>query len=311
MTGDDRYRRVLRWYPAAWRERYGDEMAALLEDTHPMADLPVREQAALAARGVMERLRAGRALGPASGREERIRGGALVVLWAWAVFVVAGSVFAKFSEHWAGATPTADRPLPTSAFQTVQAAAAVGGILVLAAAALAVPAFVRLVRGGRWREVRAPVLRAAMAVGVVVLGTVALAVWAHDLTSHDRNGGLALYGALFLVWAATTVAALAACTAAAAAVARHLDLSSGTLRIVGGVALVLTADMAAVLLGTTLWWASVARVAPGVLGNGMLGTSSVLAPLLVGAGVAMVAGLALASWGAVRVGRSLWAHTTP
>jgi hypothetical protein len=35
MTGpaDPRLARLLRWYPRAWRERYGEEFLALVEDT--------------------------------------------------------------------------------------------------------------------------------------------------------------------------------------------------------------------------------------------------------------------------------------
>lgn len=43
--------RVLRWYPTAWRERYGAELVALLDDTHADASLSVRERCSLARAG--------------------------------------------------------------------------------------------------------------------------------------------------------------------------------------------------------------------------------------------------------------------
>jgi hypothetical protein len=36
---------------------------------------------------------------------ERVRSGSLLVLCGWALFVIAGSAFAKMTEQWVGATP--------------------------------------------------------------------------------------------------------------------------------------------------------------------------------------------------------------
>jgi hypothetical protein len=49
-------RRVLRWYPAAWRRRYGEELIAMLDDTHG-EDLPGDARRSLIRSGLMQRIR--------------------------------------------------------------------------------------------------------------------------------------------------------------------------------------------------------------------------------------------------------------
>jgi hypothetical protein len=50
-------KRVLRWYPAAWRRRYGEELIAMLDDTHGEDELPRRVRISLVGSGVVERIR--------------------------------------------------------------------------------------------------------------------------------------------------------------------------------------------------------------------------------------------------------------
>ena len=56
MNADDA-RRVLRWYPRAWRRRYGDELLALLEDMYGDEPLSVRCRISLCSSGTIERMR--------------------------------------------------------------------------------------------------------------------------------------------------------------------------------------------------------------------------------------------------------------
>ena len=56
MNADDA-RRVLRWYPRAWRRRYGDELVALLEDMYGDEPLSVRCRISLCRSGTIERMR--------------------------------------------------------------------------------------------------------------------------------------------------------------------------------------------------------------------------------------------------------------
>jgi hypothetical protein len=50
-------RGVLRWYPAAWRRRYGQELIAMLDDTHGNDKLPQRARMSLLRSGLVQRIR--------------------------------------------------------------------------------------------------------------------------------------------------------------------------------------------------------------------------------------------------------------
>jgi hypothetical protein len=49
-------RGVLRWYPSAWRRRYGEELIALLEDMYGDTPLPLRCRISLFRSGTIERV---------------------------------------------------------------------------------------------------------------------------------------------------------------------------------------------------------------------------------------------------------------
>jgi hypothetical protein len=49
--------RVLRWYPAAWRRRYGEELIAMLDDTHGDDKLPRPVRMSLFRSGLVQRIR--------------------------------------------------------------------------------------------------------------------------------------------------------------------------------------------------------------------------------------------------------------
>ena len=304
MSGTDRFERMIRWYPADWRERYGDELTALLEDTYGATPIPVRDRLAMAKAGSAERIRAAGLRGETTGRDDRMRAGSLLVLCAWTLFVVAGALFAKFSEHWDAATPLRDRRLPMDGDQAVQWAGAAGVVIVLVAAGMAVPAFIRLVRRGEWSTVRRPVLAAVMMGVVALAATKGIVTWAHHLGPNDRDRAVPGFRVAALTWGLLVVAALAAATVGAVSVARRLELSRRSLRVLAAMAVTLTALMAAILVGTVTWWVVVALDAPQFLGSGALATSNVLPPPLLVAGGLMVIGLGAAAVGTACVARA-------
>jgi hypothetical protein len=226
------------------------------------------------------------------------------VLWGWALFMVAGSIVQKFSEHWEMVTPAIHRSVATGAFGVIQVAGEIGGLLVLAAAAVSIPGLVRLLRAGQWSEIRGPVLRAVLAAGVAGGSTLAVVAWAHSLPQHHLNGGFLFHGVVFILWGLTLVTALSLATAAAVTVARRIDWSPQVLRALGGMAIVLTILMLGVVTGTIVWWVTMADFAPQVLGNGLLATSNVLPPALLVAVALMIMGLTVAAIGTVRIVQS-------
>ncbi|MGA8332274.1 MAG: hypothetical protein WB777_23760 [Mycobacterium sp.] len=50
-------KRVLRWYPAGWRRRYGEELLAMLDDIHGEDKLGLHVRTSLAGSGLIQRIR--------------------------------------------------------------------------------------------------------------------------------------------------------------------------------------------------------------------------------------------------------------
>jgi hypothetical protein len=248
-------RLLLHAYPRRWRERYGDEFLALLEDE----ELTWRVAVNIVGAGLGERLRA---VGPPPVR----------VLWAWSLFVVGGMAFQKTSEQWQAVVPGADHAVPTGAFDTVQAAAAVGSVAVLAAVALALPAYAADFRGGGWQALRRPILVASTATVVAAVALVALAL-DHDIVAAS-------------VFIASSLFSLFAWTHAAARAAGRIQ----PLRLHEHLAHVVTATMVAMTLAAAVWFASVSRHAPNFVGAAQLTVVSVF----------MVAGMALGITGELK-----------
>jgi hypothetical protein len=298
---EPRLEHLLRWYPPAWRARYGNELLSLMEDTFGEDEPSPRRRLDIARAGLLERFREYGLGARASGPGDRVRSGSLLVLWAWALFVVAGAGFAKFAEHWDAVTPRADQRLPADAYNTVQWAAVIAVVVVGLAAAVALPSLVRFLRDGGWASIRRPVWRAVSVASATLALGAGVVIWAHHLSVGQRNGGSAPYSLVALLGAVMSVATIAICTSAVAAVANRVGISGRALRLEGWLALILTSAMIPIIGGTVLWWASVATRAPQFLSG---------APAaMVLAGLLMVAGLVLATFGATRVARSIVARS--
>jgi hypothetical protein len=312
---DRRFDRLLRWYPPSWRERYGDGMIALLEDAYAQGAVPWRVRLSLARTGLVERFRASGLVGASTGRSEQLRAGSLLVLCAWSAFVVAGSIFAKFSEHWSSSTPPLHRSLASVGYHIVEGAGAFGAVVVAVAALLALPPFIALLRSGGWSSLRRPLHRVAIAGAAIAVLTAALVIWAHALSSHDRNGALVPYEAAFLFWSAAVVVAIAVTTGSVVAVVGRLDFSYRKIRMLSAMALALVASMMAVFAGVVLWWVQEASAAPHFLanniGDGIVATSRLFPPAMIVASLLMVLGLAAATGGVTRLTRSLHAKGGP
>jgi hypothetical protein len=245
--------RLLRAYPRAWRERYGDELLALLE----AEPLTWRVRGDVLRAGLCERLRG-------SGR------GPLRVLWAWSLFVVGGMGFQKTSEHWQVVVPAGARTVPTAAFAVVQAAAALGTVAVLAAVALALPAFLRDLRTGGWPALRRPLLVASSATAAATGALVAVAL------DHDRIAAVC--------FVAFSLVSLFAWTHAAAVAARRLP----PIRAHSHLALLVTGTMVAMTAAAAVWLVSVSGHAPSFAGTVHVAVVATF----------MLAGLGLAASGA-------------
>jgi hypothetical protein len=297
--------RMLRWYPGSWRARYGDEFAALIEDDLDGGRPTLRLRASLVRAGLYERGRGAALIGRSCPADERERAGSLVVLAAWTAFVVAGSAFAKASEHFAESLPPSTSSVARGADTAVLALAAVGAALVVAGAVAAAPALVRHLRTGGWPQLKRPVVRATVLTVATVAGLVLMVGWASHLDLAQRNGADAAYGWAALALGIVGTAALAQWAAAAIGAARQMDFGPRVLRFESALAVGVAVAMTAMALAVAVWWGSIARLAPWFLQGTRPGTrpSPVSVQMVVIEGV-MVAAAAAAAYGVVRIGRA-------
>jgi hypothetical protein len=146
---------MLRWYPARWRDRYGAELSAMIEDDLGGRRPTVSYRWAIARSGLNERLRDAGLLGDSVPPAERVRGGALIVLCAFALFVIPGVAFAKISEHWDQSIHRGPpRHLPAVFFNLLGSLAVACGVAVALAALALLLTFVKFVRAGGWPAIR-------------------------------------------------------------------------------------------------------------------------------------------------------------
>jgi hypothetical protein len=265
----DHRERLLRWYPPAWRDRYGEDFAAYLEDAYPSGRLPWRARLSVVIGGIGERVRYAGIVGDRLPVADRARATVLVVLCSWTAFVIAGSSFAKLSEHFDQALPEdmASHHVPDVAFAIVQVTAGLAGCLVVLGALLAVPPLVRFLRSGGWSAIRPHVVAAAACTTAAALSAIPLGVWAHHLTASQRNGGLSPYTGALLAWAILTAAALVLWTMVAVVAARRVTFSRSLLLTESALAAGVAAAMVVILVSTAVWWAELASTAPSFLSS--------------------------------------------
>lgn len=303
---------VLKWYPKMWRDRYGDELVALLDHTYGDQPIPQRARFSMMRAGSTERLRGAGFVGNSGGPESRVRAGSLLVLCAWALIVVAGSGFAKFAEHWDLATPAHDRALAASAFNVVQAAAAAGVVIFVAAALVTVPSFLRLLRTGGWAQVKRPLVITLTTSGVAVAATVGVVVWSHHFASSPLNNGLWPYKAAGIAWGIAVLAAIAVATGAIVVVASRFELSRRSSRALAVLALVMAIALIVIFAGLLTWWVSMAIHAPWFFGSGIVGApGSPTPPSMIVFGALMIVGLIVGTYGASRVIENLGRISSP
>ncbi len=303
MSKSRRFLRLVRWYPAHWRGRYGDELVALMEDTYGDRPIPLRQRASLLRAALAEHVRAS-GLSPDAGRAARVRAGSLLVLCAWGVFMVAGAAFAKYLEHWDLAVARGARRIPADAVTAVTGAAVLAVALVATGALALAGPVARSVRSEGWGTLGRTMRAAAVLVVVALVATGAVILFAHSHAATARNGGVGTDLGVGGAWVITLLGALAACTRAAVAAAGRVELRGALLRAEATSALGVFVCMIVVLVGTATWWACVAVHAPRFLQTslGPLGMGgSVAPPVMVGITGAMLVALLAAAVGIWRI----------
>jgi len=240
--------RLLRWYPRAWRERYGEELLALIQDTLDEGRPTWRLRLGVISGGLRERAHeAGQAvraaINPRSGPN------------LWAKMLVAGTTVALLPQNLSEWPSPARGWQAVAAFDAMLAAVALTGAVVVAGGLAALPALVRFLQAGGWPKIRR---RVAWAAGATVAAGGGLA--ALVLVVDSRSPAQLDASWVYLVgWLATGLAiavAIGLWATAAAATAGHLALVPR----VRAVQLVLGAVAAPlvtlVLVTLNLWWSA-------------------------------------------------------
>ena len=296
------YERILRWYPASWRERYGEELLTLLEDQWGEGSIPLGRRASLAWAGLRERTHQSGLVGDAAPQAVRRRSGSLMVLVAWAGMTIAGAMVAKSAEHFAVAMPPSSRGPAQLAYDVMVVAGVLGTLLVGVGALVALPALVRLLRGGRWRHIRGSILRSLLATLATGALTFGVSEWGHHLSGAARNGANSRYASVAVVLGLLAVVTIALWSAAAIKVALAIDLSARALRAESVLAFAVGVSTLIVTLGSLAWWFEVASHAPWFLQGTTRGVAaSPWSTHLASAAGIMLVALSVASWGLSRV----------
>jgi hypothetical protein len=292
-------------YPRAWRERYSQELVDLLTQLREEGAGRWRLRVDVARSGCAERLRGAELLGdgPAG---SRARGGSLLVLWAWVLFVLAGCAVAKFAEHWQDAVPGDDRSVPATAYGLLTVLAILAAVAVAAGLAAALPELAGALRTGLWPRLRRPVAVAMALSAAQLVATTGLIGWAAQLTQSQRDGHNSAYAMAILGWVVLGAACLVAWAVVATVAVRRIELSGRARRLHSVLGIGVAAAMVAMTAATLGWWIALARTAPWVLHGLPAGASaSPFAPALARAAAGMVLASALATVGARRCARAV------
>jgi hypothetical protein len=298
----ERLERLLRWYPTSWRERYGEEFLALLEDELDGAKAPLLFRVKIALAGVRERFLASGVVGTTPTAETRRRAGSLLVLVAWAGMVVGGVGLAKSAEHFSNSLAPSARAGAQFAYDLVVGAGAAGSLLVVLGALIGLPAFARFLVAGGARRVRPALVRALAASAVTGAGVVALGTWAHRLNVAQRNGVDAGYVHAFLAVAVLAVVTIGLWTAFVVKAATAMSIPPVVLRVESELAGAVAAATALVFVGSLAWWLEVGTHAPWFFRASPVGVAVSFwsTPMELNMGV-MALSTVLALWGVARL----------
>lgn len=258
-------RRLLRWYPAAWQARYGDEFLKLIEDTLQSGRPTARFRLSIALAGLRQRALTSGLFGDSGPPAETVRTGSIIIFCAWTAFVFAGASFSKLSQHFVPTIPLASRALPVAAYDITAACGAVGAGLVVAAAIIALPSFVRLMQNDGWNAIKINVFRAATATAILAVSLLLLSFRAHRLSPYQRNGGDGLYSLAFVGWALLFAVALSAWARTVVNTTRRLTFAPRTLRVESALAQLASGSMAAATMAAAAWCVAMAVGAPQFL----------------------------------------------
>jgi hypothetical protein len=286
--------RLLRWYPRAWRERYGEELLVLIQDTLEEGRPTWRLRLGVISGGLRERahqaVRAGKAAakGTSSG---------------WLMAFIAGSTLANLPWNLKASLPLARAWQKTAAFDGLVGAFAVTGVVVLAGGLVAAPAFIAFLREGGWPKIRRRVAWAAGATVAAGAGLAGLFLGQRSMSSAQVNQSWT-FGAGVVATTVALVAAAGLWASATTATAKHLKLATrarAAQPLLGAVTLIAAL---AIVPANLIWLAATQSSLPWlVVGVANLVLVGFVSPMMIGRAVRQGRRLRAAS-GKMTVNRS-------
>jgi hypothetical protein len=286
-------RAALGLYSRRWRDRYGDEYAALLSDLFASSSWLARPGllADIAAGAVDARLNC-------SGGgtvTDRIRGSLGAIACAVVVFAIAGAGFQKMTEDPAFGQAARQHAAIGTSFTILRAAAIAAGIAVLASAVPLLWSIWRQAFGGRRKDLLRLLILPPLAIAAwLLICILILSLHRHPQVHSAAN--LASVAVILLLGAAVA----AFCAWSATAILHRADLADRLLRPQVIPMIALTACMA-VVTGADLTWGLAVRSADTPLfhsSNGLIATS--LPPSWATGAALLAAATLVAGWATAR-----------
>lgn len=261
-------RLAIRLYPAPWRDRYGDEFGALLEDTR--MSVPVVFDVLVAAVDAH--------VHPAGPHRrwplmiERLRRSELAVFASWVVFVVAGLAFQRMTEGEPFAPIAASQAVVGISYAIIVA----GAVVSLVAVAIAGVPIALAIAGAaidqrRWRQL-----------ALLAVPPIALALWIgltlYLVSRGDPPSTDPWRLVTFLGWVGSFVVAAIASTVAVGAAALAAEIDGSLYRRASLPAVVTALAMAVVVVAVAAWGIALAVASPSAFwsSDGILGSSTPL-----------------------------------
>ncbi len=283
-------------YPLAFRRRYGDELRALLDESH----VSTRSVLNLLGGALVAHVRPAPALDGVLTPSERVRASASGVLVCWVVFAATGFGFYKTTEDEPFARTGQQHMLLAGAHSAIQVLAVLGSAAVVIGAAPLVAAALAYAR--REPRVRLLVGGPPLTLAVFAIATCALVLIAHAA----RPGTTSVFAqSAFVAWCVFGLG----CGVLCAVAARRALFAIGVdrLRLVAALACgaVATVAMAAMAAACVVYAFALSLDAATLAGssNGPFGLLSTRASLI-GQAVVMTLAAALASVAVLRGWRS-------
>jgi hypothetical protein len=274
-----RAQRLLRCYPPAWRERYGEEFTQLLIDDIAERPRSLTRTADVVRSGLLARLAGAGLTGDALEAEQRLRAGLAALGVAVGAFLAFGvSIWSQLAIDWQWSAP--DAPATKTAMVVMWGAVVALMVLAVLAAIPLVWAVGRAFVSGQGRPLLLPVATVVLGLAVLLVGSVhfgqgwpgtgghpwdgrdivpdsaARVLWAATLwvTSYWAHpGALGSFPATEVAWMAVSPIALLAVFAGVATILRRLPLSRRALRYESWIGMATVVAMAVFLSGAGTW----------------------------------------------------------